>query len=104
MTPTIFLDPKPGAKFYNEEIFGPVVVISDFTDEADVLECANARPFGLAGAVPTQDINRAMRVASENHSGTVCINCCTMVDYTVPFGFKQSGWGRELGKASSDVR
>ncbi|OAL38851.1 hypothetical protein AYO20_02057 [Fonsecaea nubica] len=100
MTPTIFLDPGPDAKIYREEIFGPVVVVSDFSSEEDVVNRANATTFGLSGAVFTQDVNRAMRVASQITSGTVCVNCCTMVDYTVPFGgLKQSGWGRELGKA-----
>ncbi|KAH0835370.1 Aldehyde dehydrogenase [Fonsecaea pedrosoi] len=104
MTPTIFLDPVPDAKIYREEIFGPVVVVSDFSTEEDVIHRANATTFGLSGAVFTQDVNRAMRVASQITSGTVCVNCCTMVDYTVPFGgLKQSGWGRELGKVCRHI-
>lgn len=84
---------------YKEEIFGPVVVISEFTDEAEVIARANDTPFGLSGAVFSQDINRALRVSSQIHSGTVCINCCVMTDVTTPFGgLKSSGWGRELGK------
>ncbi|KAF5024619.1 hypothetical protein F66182_3382 [Fusarium sp. NRRL 66182] len=97
--PTIFVDPKPDARIYKEEIFGPVVVITDFTDEDDVIARANDTQFGLSGAVFSQDINRALRVSSKIHSGTVCVNCCTMIDYVAPFGgFKSSGWGRELGK------
>lgn len=76
-----------------------MVVISSFKDEAEVLERANATEFGLSGVVFSQDVNRALRVAGQIRSGTVCINCCTMVDIQAPFGgYKQSGWGRELGK------
>lgn len=103
MAPTIFLDPTPDATIYKEEIFGPVVVVSEFENEEDVVVRANDSAFGLSGAVFTQDINRAMRIASQVDSGTLCINCCTMVDYTVPFGgVKQSGWGREMGKVSEN--
>ncbi|OAG42246.1 hypothetical protein AYO21_03414 [Fonsecaea monophora] len=99
MTPTIFLDPTPTAKVYKEEIFGPVVVVSEFETEEDVIARANDSQFGLSGAVFTQDLNRAMRIVSQIDSGTVCVNCCTMVDQTVPFGgVKQSGWGREMGR------
>ncbi|KAL4861628.1 hypothetical protein BDV12DRAFT_203828 [Aspergillus spectabilis] len=99
MRPTIFVDPSPDAKILKDEIFGPVVVVSTFTDEKEVLERANDTEFGLAGAVFTQDVNRAIRISSKIASGTVGINCCTMVDIHVPFGgYKQSGWGRELGK------
>ncbi|KAH0837650.1 Aldehyde dehydrogenase, mitochondrial [Fonsecaea pedrosoi] len=99
IAPTIFVDTKPSARIYKEEIFGPVVVVNEFEEEEDVLNRANDTEFGLAGAVFTQDVNRAMRIAAKVEAGTVCINCCTMVDVTVPFGgMKQSGWGRELGK------
>ncbi|XP_014551552.1 hypothetical protein COCVIDRAFT_112596, partial [Bipolaris victoriae FI3] len=99
MRPAIFVDPNADAKIYKEEIFSPVVVISEFTEEEEVIARANATPFGLSGAVFSQDINRAMRVSAKIHSGTVCVNCCTMVDIFAPFGgFKSSGWGRELGK------
>ncbi|KAL4861473.1 hypothetical protein BDV12DRAFT_203983 [Aspergillus spectabilis] len=100
IAPTIFVDPEAEARVYKEEIFGPVVVVSSFKDEEEVLARANATDFGLSGAVFSQDVNRALRVAGQIRSGTVCVNCCTMVDITVPFGgYKQSGWGRELGKA-----
>lgn len=97
--PTIFMDSQPDASIYKQEIFGPIVVINSFKDEDEVIDRANDTVFGLSGAVFSQDINRAMRVAGRIHSGTVGVNCCTMVDYTVPFGgYKQSGAGRELGK------
>lgn len=101
VAPTIFVDPQQDAQVYREEIFGPVVVVSTFTDEDEVLERANDTEFGLSGAVFSQDVNRALRVASKLRSGTACINCCSMLDISVPFGgYKQSGWGRELGKVS----
>ncbi|KAI1258416.1 aldehyde dehydrogenase domain-containing protein [Xylariaceae sp. FL1019] len=97
-------NPKPDAKIYKEEIFGPVVVISEFEDEDDVVARANDSPFGLAGAVFSQDINRALRIAANVKAGTMCINCCSKLDPTVPFGgYKASGWGREMGKAGIDA-
>lgn len=97
--PTIFIDSNPDVKIYKEEIFGPVAVINSFTEEGEVIERANDTRYGLSSAVFTQDINRAMRVAGQIDSGTVGINCCGMIDPQVPYGgFKQSGWGRELGK------
>lgn len=84
-----------------EEIFGPVLVIREFFDEDEVIAKANETEFGLSGAVFSQDINRALRVSSKIQAGTVCVNCCTMLDATVAFGgYKSSGWGRELGKVS----
>ncbi|KAF9886961.1 hypothetical protein FE257_010702 [Aspergillus nanangensis] len=100
VAPTIFVDPSPNANVYKNEIFGPVVVVSTFTDEDEVMTRANATEFGLSGAVFSQDVNRALRVASKIQSGMACVNCCAMLDITVPFGgYKQSGWGREMGKA-----
>lgn len=79
-------------------MFGPVVVITAFNDEAEVISHANDTQFGLAGAVFTQDINRGLRIANAISSGTVGINCCGVLDASVPFGgYKQSGLGRELG-------
>ncbi|KAJ6050141.1 hypothetical protein N7444_006857 [Penicillium canescens] len=99
MRPTIFVDPTPNAEISREEVFGPVVAIIGFTDEEEVISQANNTQFGLAGAVFTQDINRGIRIASAISSGTVGINCCGVLDTSVPFGgFKQSGLGRELGQ------
>ncbi|KAJ5057395.1 aldehyde dehydrogenase domain-containing protein, partial [Bipolaris maydis] len=107
--PTIFVDSKPDAKVYKEEIFGPVTVVNDFEDEEEVIRRANDTEFGLSGAVFSQDITRALRalhhcaipprVASKIHSGTVCVNCTMMNQVEAPFGgVKSSGWGRENGK------
>ncbi|KAJ5124818.1 uncharacterized protein N7515_008643, partial [Penicillium bovifimosum] len=102
MRPTIFVDPSPNAEISREEIFGPVVVIIGFNDEEEVIAQANNTQFGLAGAVFTQDINRALRVASAISSGMVGVSCCGVLDASVPFvpfgGYKQSGLGRELGQ------
>lgn len=67
-----------------------------------MVERANNSPYGLHSAVFTQDITCAMRVAAKISAGTVCINCCAVLDPSVPFGgCRQSGWGRELGKVGS---
>lgn len=99
IAPTIFVNPKEEAKIYKEEIFGPVLCAKSFKTEEEVLKLANDTTFGLAGAVFTQDINRAMRISSKIQAGTVCINCASMIGPQVPFGgVKMSGTGRELGE------
>ncbi|BCR84058.1 aldehyde dehydrogenase family protein [Aspergillus chevalieri] len=99
MQPSIFVDPSPNAAINDEEVFGPVVVISGFMEEKEVVALANDTPFGLSGAVFTQNLQRGLRVAGAITSGTVCINCCAMLDTQVPFrGWGHSGVGSELGK------
>jgi aminomuconate-semialdehyde/2-hydroxymuconate-6-semialdehyde dehydrogenase len=86
-----------------EEIFGPVVSVYPFTDERDVLDAANATPYGLSASVWTRDLERANRVASRLQSGLVWVNCWFVRDLRVPFGGqKRSGVGREGGKHSLD--
>jgi len=97
--PTIFTDVSPDAKIVKEEIFGPVVVVTKFKDEADVVKVANNSVYGLAAAVFSKDSQRALRVAHSLHAGTVWVNCYNMLHNNVPFGgFRQSGIGRELGE------
>jgi acyl-CoA reductase-like NAD-dependent aldehyde dehydrogenase len=85
----------------SQEIFGPVVAITTFRDEADAIEMANGTEFGLAGAVWTTDIRRGHRVAAAIRAGTVWINAYRVVAPQVPFGgFGMSGWGRENGAAA----
>lgn len=97
--PTIFVDAKPDMKIVREEIFGPVGVIIKFEDEADVIRQANDTFYGLAAAVFTKDLKRAMETAHKLKAGTVWVNCYHNFHPTVPFGgFKQSGIGRELGE------
>ncbi|WVO18225.1 hypothetical protein L204_105933 [Cryptococcus depauperatus] len=99
MEPTIFVDVHPNMKIVREEIFGPVVVISSFESEEEVLAHANDSIYGLASAVFTSNISRATRVASKLKAGTVWINCYNELHPQIPFGgFKQSGLGRDLGE------
>ncbi|KAJ6526796.1 aldehyde dehydrogenase domain-containing protein [Mycena capillaripes] len=97
--PTIFTNTKPDMKIVKEEIFGPVGVVIKFTDQADVLRQANDTVYGLAAAVFSQDINRALETAHKLQAGTAWVNCVNQLHANVPFGgFKQSGIGRELGE------
>ncbi|EGG11917.1 uncharacterized protein MELLADRAFT_101708 [Melampsora larici-populina 98AG31] len=97
--PTIFIDVKPDMKIVKEEIFGPVVTISKFKEEEDLIRLANDSIYGLAASVFTKDINRALNTSNQLKAGTIWINCYSKVHAQVPFGgFKQSGIGREMGE------
>ncbi|KAA1138729.1 aldehyde dehydrogenase (NAD(P)(+)) ald5 [Puccinia graminis f. sp. tritici] len=96
--PTIFTDVKAGMKIHNEEIFGPVVVVMKFKDEEDVVRQANDTVYGLASAIHSTDITKALRVSKRIKAGTVWINCYNRIVSQVPFGgYKESGVGRECG-------
>lgn len=97
--PTIFMDPPTDSAIYKEEIFGPVVCVKTFETEEEAIALANDTQYGLAGAVYTQDVNRAMRVSSKIRAGTVGVNCANIVGPQVPMGgYGISGSGRELGE------
>ncbi|KAF8308497.1 NAD-dependent aldehyde dehydrogenase [Clavulina sp. PMI_390] len=99
--PTIFTDVKPSMTIIKEEIFGPVVAVAKFKDDDDIIAMANDTMYGLAAAVFTKDINKAITTANRIHSGTVWINEYNTLKHQVPFGgYKQSGMGRELGDAA----
>jgi betaine-aldehyde dehydrogenase len=96
--PPTVLTPARDARTATEEIFGPVVSVFPFEDEADAVAFANAGRFGLSGSIWTRDIGRGIRVARGIESGNLSVNSHSSVRYSTPFGgFKQSGLGRELG-------
>ncbi|KAH7024057.1 aldehyde dehydrogenase domain-containing protein [Ilyonectria destructans] len=100
LEPTVFQDVTPSMRIYREEIFGPFAAISSFDNEVDAIRMANETEFGLAASIFTKDIQRAHRITSQLDAGMVWINSSTDSDFRVPFGgVKQSGVGRELGKA-----
>jgi acyl-CoA reductase-like NAD-dependent aldehyde dehydrogenase len=107
--PTVLCPTSTQDRAVTEEIFGPIVVVLPFEDEADAIAQANDTPYGLSGSIWTQNLGRAIRVARGVESGNLSVNSHSSVRYWTPFGgFKQSGIGRELGpdalEAFSDVK
>jgi betaine-aldehyde dehydrogenase len=98
LEPTVLLDIEPTDRVWREEVFGPVVCIRPFDDEAAMLAEVNASPYGLSGSIWTNDLKRALRVSRLVESGVLSVNSHSSVHIEAPFGgFKQSGLGRDLG-------
>ncbi len=101
--PTIFADVDNRARIAQEEIFGPVLVVIPFADEAEAIRIANDTPYGLAGAVWTRDAARGIRVMKQLRAGILWMNTYHPTYNEAPWGgFKQSGFGRELGPRGLD--
>ncbi len=96
--PTVLAPVDRQAPAFVDEVFGPVVAVAPFDDEAEAITMANDTPYGLSGSIWTRDVGRAFRVARAVESGNLSVNSHSSVRYSTPFGgFKQSGFGRELG-------
>jgi len=104
LNPTIFDRVSPEATIAREEIFGPVLAVSTFADVDEAVAIANRSVYGLAAAVWTQDVKQAHRVAHALRAGTVWVNMYHTLDVGSPFGgYKESGYGRELGRYALDL-
>ena len=102
--PTVLAPVKPSDRVAQEEIFGPIAAVISFRDEEEAIGLANDSIYGLSGSIWTVDGARALRVARAVQTGVLSINANTSVRVTTPFGgFKQSGYGRELGPHALDA-
>ena len=97
--PTIFADVSDDMKIAKEEIFGPVMAVLKWTDTEEVIDRANSSDYGLAAAVLTKDLDRAITISNGLRSGVVWVNTYNVLQCSTPFGgYKSSGIGRELGE------
>ncbi|MBS4190426.1 aldehyde dehydrogenase family protein [Bacillus sp. FJAT-49705] len=102
--PTIFIDTKPDMRIVQEEIFGPVLVVQKFKDEAEAIQLANDTPYGLAAGVFSQDGAKALRVIKKVRAGITWVNAYNLAYNEAPWGgYKQSGIGRGLGTFGLDT-
>jgi acyl-CoA reductase-like NAD-dependent aldehyde dehydrogenase len=104
LPPSVVLADSPEQRIWREEVFGPVVAVLPFADEAEAVALANDTEYGLSGSIFTRDLGRALRVARAIQSGTLSVNSHSSVRFWTPFGgYKQSGLGRELGPDAPDA-
>ena len=104
LTPAVFAGAEAGMKIVREEIFGPVVTIMPFKDEAEAVRLANDSPYGLSGSLWTRDVGRVLRVTRAVQAGVISVNSSSSVHLEAPFGgYKSSGVGRELGLKALDL-
>jgi len=97
--PTVLVNTNEKMKVVQEEIFGPVVTAIPFCEPQEVMAKANDTVYGLAAGIWTKDIQKAHKLAAQLRAGTVWVNCYNIFDAALPFGgYKQSGWGREMGR------
>jgi betaine-aldehyde dehydrogenase len=102
--PTVMAPVKPSDRVARDEVFGPIAAVLGFSDEVEAVGLANDTIYGLSGSIWTRDGARALRVARAVETGVLSINSNTSVRVTTPFGgFKQSGYGRELGPHALDA-
>jgi phenylacetaldehyde dehydrogenase len=102
--PTVLVETRPEMEVIREEIFGPVVAAIPFDDVDQLIASANDSIYGLAAAVWTRDIGHGHRIAKRLRAGSVWVNCYNIFDAALPFGgYKQSGWGREMGHEAIDL-
>ena len=96
--PATLVEARPDDRIAREEVFGPVAAVIPFADEEEAIRLANDTPYGLSGSIWTENGARALRVARAIDAGVLSLNANTSVRVQTPFGgFKQSGFGRELG-------
>lgn len=102
--PTVLINTQPNMQVIQEEIFGPVVAAVSYEDPEELVQAANDSIYGLAAAVWTRDISKGHLFARKLRAGNVWVNCYNVFDASLPFGgYKQSGWGREMGHEAIDL-
>jgi len=102
--PTVLVNTNPDMKVVREEIFGPVVTAMPFKSVDEIATEANDTRYGLAAGIWTKDISKAHALANKLKAGTVWVNCYNVFDAALPFGgYKESGWGREMGKEALEL-